>query len=321
MEVAPLATPIVPTRRTPNPVVDNVIHSGEIAPRSMVVRSTLQNIPVEQPPVAAPPPRRRLGWLWLVAAIVPALGVVILTLAPPKPGHVELPTTDVAAVAELVGSTLDDAAHAAQVRAETIASSSMLRAGIETDAQTLDDMTRDKDVVFPLAANESLEVIQVRGGTSTPLLRLPKGAAELPPPAANGARLEIHAKAPTVVVAAPIATQSNQVGGQLVLAAAIDLTRVKSHVPARALSMSVTGLGAPVDLGGTPNQAEGDKLSMPIKTGIAAPNLQLVAVLAAPPVEALPTWYRAARGLGAAVALLFVVLFLVSLLMRRPANA
>lgn len=321
MEVAPLAQPIVPTRRTPNPVVDNVIHSGEIAPRSMIIRTTAQNIPVERAVAEPPAPRRRLGWLWLVAAIVPALAVVILTLAPPKLGRVELPTTDVAAVAELVGSTFDDAARAAQVRAETIASSSMLRAGIETDAQTLDDMTKDKDVVFPIAANESLEVIQLRNGASTPLLRLPKTAAELPPPPANGARLEVHSKVPTVVVAAKVSTQSNQVGGQLVLAAAVDLARIKTHVPARALSMSITGLGAPIELGGTPNQPEGDKISLPIKTGVAAANLQLVAVLAAAPPEQMPTWYRTARGLGAAVALLFVVLFLVSLLMRRPANA
>ena len=316
IEVAPLAAPLPRRPRVANPEVDNVIASGEIAPRSLVVRSTQPSIPPFQLP-QPPPPRPARGWLWLVAALVPGLAVVILSVAKPDPAAVKLPTTDLEAVAELVGSTFDGDARAAQVRAEAIASSSMLRAGIETDPQTLDDMTRDKDVVFPISKAESVEVFQVHDATRTSLIRVPKQAAPSDPPAPGTARLEARGDVPRVVVNVPISNQAGAVAGELVLAAPVDLARIKAHLPQRALSAAITGFPTPIPLGGTATQA-GQQLSLPIHTALAtASPLMLATVIAAAPIADQPMWYRASRGIGAGLAALFVIIFLISLLVRR----
>ena len=320
IEVAALQVPIVRKPRVSNPEVDNVIASGEIKPRSLVIRSTLTGLPLEPAPVAAatPPivPTRQLGWLWLVAAAVPTLAVIILTVARPAQGVVAVPTTDLEAMAELIGTTFDGDVRAVQVRAEAIASSSMLRAGIETDAQTLANMSRDRDVVFPISKTESLEVIQIRDGARLSLLQLHQ-AAPITPPARGTARLEVRGDVPTVVVDTAVTTQSGAIGGELVLSAPIDLARVKTHLPARALSATITGFATPIVLVGTAGAA-GSQISLPIHTTLATtPPLLLTTLVAAAPIADQPMWYRASRGIGAALAALFVIVFLVSLLVRR----
>ena len=321
IEVAALQVPIVRKPRVSNPEVDNVIASGEIKPRSLVIRSTLTGLPLEPAPVAAatPPivPTRQLGWLWLVAAAVPTLAVIILTVARPAQGVVAVPTTDLEAMAELIGTTFDGDVRAVQVRAEAIASSSMLRAGSETEAQTLDDMTRDKDVVFPISKAESVEVFQVRETVRTSLIRLPKTAVATAPPPPGTARLEARGVIPAVVVNVPISNQAGKVAGELVLAAPVDLSRIKAHLPARVLSASIAGFGTPIPLADAAPQT-GQQLSLPIHTAIAtAAPLLLATVVAAPPIPDQPMWFRASRGVGAGLAALFVIFFLVSLLMRR----
>ena len=325
MEVAPLATPIVRRPRVANPLVDEVITSGEIKPRSLIIRSTAPSMPIEPMPperaVATPPVRRRhLGWLWLVAAILPAAAVVGLTLARPNLVPVPVPTTDLEAVAELIGTTCDGDLRGAQVHAEAIASSSMLRAGIETDAQTLDDMSRDKDVVFPLGRGESLEIDQLRDGARTPLLRLPRAAtpSSAPPPPQGTARLELRGQTPTIVVDAPVPTQSGKIGGEVVLSVPLDLSRVKTHLPSRASAYALLGLGPAIPLDATRTEAVGDRVTFPIHTAVttAAP-LALTAVIGAPPTPGLPMWFRAGRGIGAGLVALFIILFLLSLLLRR----
>ena len=320
IEVAPLRAPIVRKPRVTNPEVDNVIQSGEIAPRSLVIRSQSQpSMPVMASPIALPPPPppRRLGWLWLVAATVPALAVVGLTLAKPMTAPVAQPTTDLEAVAELIGTTFDGEARAVQVRAEAIASSSMLRAGIETDPQTLDDMSRDKDVVFPIAKGEALEVIQLRDGARTSMLRLPKDAAPILAPPQGTARLEARGPTPSVVVDAPVTTQAGAVGGEVVLAVPLDLARIKNHLPKRASAFAVTGFSALIPLDDV-RVAPGETLSFPIHTSVPTPApLAMTTVVAAAPPVGQPTWFRVARGVGAGLVALFVILYLASLLMRR----
>ena len=314
IEVAPMRTPIVRKPRASNPEVDNVIQSGEIAPRSLVVRSQ-PSMSVMSMPQAAPP--RRLGWLWLVAATVPALAVVGLTLAKPITAPVAQPTTDLEAVADLIGTTFDGEARAVQVRAEAIASSSMLRAGIETDPQTLDDMSRDKDVVFPIAKGEALEVIQLRDGARTQMLRLPQNAAPLIAPPQGTARLEAHGPTPVVVVDVKVTTQAGAVGGEVVLAVPLDLTGIKNHLPKRASAFAVTGFAALVPLDDV-RTAPGDTVTFPIHTAVPTPApLTMTAIVAAAPPVGQPMWFRAARGVGAGLVALFVILYLASLLMRR----
>src|SRR5262249_3504565 len=87
IKIVPAATPPPRRRRTPNPAVDDVIHSGEIVEsRSRVVRASGEMSKVEvsddtEPRPALPAaPRRKLRLLWLVAAIVPGVAAGALLL-------------------------------------------------------------------------------------------------------------------------------------------------------------------------------------------------------------------------------------------------
>src|SRR5689334_22495036 len=84
------AQPRQPRRRASNPQVDDVIHTGEIQPRSMIVRSTDSSPRIEvakieiqdektelAAPLAVPAPRSR-SWLLLAAAAIPAAAAVAL---------------------------------------------------------------------------------------------------------------------------------------------------------------------------------------------------------------------------------------------------
>ena len=146
---------------------------------------------------------------------------------------------------------------------------------------------------------------------------MPKQAAATDPPARGTARLEERGAVPMVVVNAPISNQAGAVAGELVLAAPVDLARIKAHLPPRALGASITGFPTPILLGGNAAQA-GQPLALPIHTALAtAAPLVLATVIAPPPLPDQPTWYRASRGVGAGHAALFVIIFLVSLLVKR----
>ncbi len=331
IEVAPLRAPLVRAPRATNPAIDNVITSGEIAPRSHVVRSTQQNLPLlPRPPETAASgslpaaPRGSLRWLWFAGVLVGALGVAGLTVLRPMtapPAVAAVPTTDVEALAELVGTTFDGETRAVQVRAEAIASSSMLRAAIQTDARTLSDMSKDRDVVFPIAAHELLEVVQLRDGARTSLLRLPAGRAapETPAPAPGATRLAQTDGLLGVVVDVPVLNaQDGSVGGEVVLAAPLDLARIKSHVPARASGVTLIGAGAPILLAGTAT-ATPPSLTLPVPYTVAgAAPLALVVYLPAAPVIAPtpPSWFQPARLGCLGLAGLCLVFFLLGLVLR-----
>ena len=328
IEVSPLAAPIVRRPRTPNPEVDNVIHSGEIAiPRSLVVRSSsMNNIPLQREdptePVNTPlsfadaAPIRRFRIVWLLAALAPAVAAVALTYAKPSATPVAQRTTELEGVAELIGTTLDGDAHGVQVRAEAIASSSMLRAGIETDAQTLTDMSRDKDLLFPLQPHESLEVFQIRDGARATMLRLPAGVAAIDPPKQGTARLDVKADTLIVVANAAVTTQRQTVGGEIAMSVPVDLARVKTHLPANATAVTITGLGATIPLGGAAPPLQGQPVTIPIHTTLTTAPLTLTAVLARAPLPDT-RWYEAFRYLCAALAIGFVVVFVVGFVIRR----
>jgi len=327
IEVAPLAAPIIRRPRTPNPAVDEVIHSGEIAPRSHIVRSaSMDNLPIQREdptePIAtsalsfANAPRRRLRLVWLLAAIAPAAAAIALTYVRPNVTPGPERTTELEAVAELIGTTLDGEAHAVQARAEAIASSSMLRNGIETDAQTLTDMSKDKDLIFPIAAHESLEVFQIREGARTSMLRLPSTAPTIDPPARGAARLDVRGDALTIVVNAPVSTTTARIGGEIVMAVPVDLGRVKSHIPTNATAVTITGLGATIPLGGPAPPPDGRGVTIPIHTTLTTAPLTLTSVLARAPVPDTK-WFDALRYLCGGLAALFLVVFVAGFVIRR----
>jgi hypothetical protein len=286
-----------PRRRTPNPMVDEQIHQGEIeAPRSMIVRSTpsmeMPKIEIAEEklapaPTAAPPrqyPRartagvRRSSILPIVLGLALAAGGVIgalllvgkskSTTSSGSTSQTDQHRLALQAAAQFIGTSLDADAKAALVRAEAMASSSMLRAGILTDAQTLQDMAKDKDVVFRLGPGDAVEVVQVRDGNRLPLLRIPSDGT-LDAPAVGKTKLALRDGAPIMIANAEIAAQQG-VSGEVVLASPIDLEPMKKRVAGHAVEATITGLGAPIVLAKT-NAPGGEKVKLLIETEAKLP--------------------------------------------------
>jgi hypothetical protein len=278
--------------RTPNPVVDDVIATGEISePRSRIIKSSpgmpalqmpkieVREDPTEpvHPPRAPVAPQRRFrpAVLLVAGGLVLGAGAGAFLLArgnhdsaakPAAPSSAE-PSAALQAAALFVGTTLDGDAHATMVRAEAIASSSMLRAGIETDAKTLADMAKDNDVTFPIKQGESVEVIQVRDGARTSMLRLPSGSPAFPPPGVGKTQLTISGKTLMVVANTTIAARGgDKVSGEIVLAVPIDLEAIRKKI---TMPSSLVGLGPPIVIvGGAPG---GKKQTIKIDTEMHAP--------------------------------------------------
>jgi len=156
-----------------------------------------------------------------------------------------------------------------------MASSPMLKAGIETDIRTLTDQVSDNDVTFPIKAHEVIEVYRHLDGKLTPMLVLPKDAGNIEPPPFGKPRINADRSGLVVVASAAIMTPAGE-RGVLVLAVPVSLDGMRSRVEPHVKQASLVGLGAPVPLVQGPSS--GSKVSIPITVESNAP-LKLEAVL------------------------------------------
>ncbi len=311
--------------RTPNPKVDEAIQSGEIeSPRSLIIRSSAspalardedQTEPATFPEPKAPAKTRRFGRLaWLVAAIAPALAAIVLQYAQPAKQVVSSQTGELDAITQLVTDTLDGEVHAAQLRVEAIASSSMLRAGIQTDAATLKDMAKDQDILFALGPGERAEVFQSGARGSVSLLRVPVTAAPIETVVANRAVLEVLGSAASIVVGAQIKTRG-VIAGVVALATPIDLSRMKGGHFEHLTGVTLTGLGQPLALGGG-EAAAGTAITAPVPTMLKGSALAITAMFEAPS-STNDHVMNLARYACAVLATLFLLMYLGSVILRR----
>jgi hypothetical protein len=276
-------------RRKPNSAADEVIATGEIvehAARSLVVRAGSKieisdelSVPARVAP--AEKSRKHTMGLLVVALLVPAVAATTM-LAERTATRTDEPVRAVGtpaaveASAELIGVTLDAEARAALVQAQAIASSSMLRAAIQTDAKTLADMVRDHDLVVSVERNETVEVFQMRDGARASLLRIPAGAPSLEAPPPGKMRIIRHGNGVAAIATAPITNQSG-VEGEVVISIPIDLEPVKARLRPHVIGSTLTGLASPVSL--VTAAGTGTAVEVPISTKLvdSAP-LKLTAV-------------------------------------------
>ncbi len=254
--------------------------------------STSVQMPAVAEPVTTPPAPKKAGGIGvLVAALLVGGAGAALLAVEPKPTAAAVANNDAAKkaleeAAGKIGSMLDAQAQAAHMRADGIASLPMLRAAIETDAATLKDMVKDRDVLFKAQPNEVLEIYQVRDGAPTTMLRIPDDA---PPVAAIGekaTRLETGGDRLRLVVGSGVTNQKGINEGVIALSQAVDFAAIKPLMAANTKAAAIVGLDKPVVLVGSAPPASAT--SFPIKTApqTKLTGLSLAAELEAPAVTA-----------------------------------
>lgn len=282
---APAKKPM-PRRRSG--LADEPIESGEIVPlaerRSLVVRSQpkLDVVPdprAAQPaaPAPAPAPAKKVAhyFLLVAAAIAVAAGIVVPMLKPAKKPGTEV----LQAATTMIAATIDGEARAAMARAEAVATTPMLVAGIETDAQTLRDMARDKDLVFPIEGKEVIEVFRTVDGKRQSMLRVPEDGRALDPGPAGKTRLAVGVDhAPAMVAAAKIAKTS--VGGEVAIAVPLDLEPIRQRLAASVNEAVLVGLSVPVVIVKSSGKA-GTVVTMPVNTTAIDGQIKLAAIVQA----------------------------------------
>ncbi len=326
VEIVPIRPP--PKRRSN--ALEEPIESGEIdvSRRSLIIRSQSQPMPVQMPvpeqlPVGtfvppiqsapipqAPPAKRSTFIVWLVLALIATAASIVVPLMLKPAVTPNAPNLE--PIAALIGTAIDGEARAAQIRIDAFASSSMLRAAIATDPQTLADMARDKDLTFPVKDGETLEVFQINGDKRNSMLRVPASAQTIDSVAPGKTLVESRLDGIVIVVGAKVTAPHSDIAGEVALSAALDLTAVKERLAAVVDEGIVMGLSMPVIVVKSTG-VKGNVVSIPIPTKVTDAKLSLSAIVRPPqPASSL----TAVRIGGFGLAGLFFLLFLVALLRR-----
>jgi hypothetical protein len=317
--------PIPPRRRSS--AIDEPIESGEIdgSRRSLIIRSS-QSQPIVQPPMEMPvgtivppfhsgpialpqPVKKPMFAVWLGLAVIAALAALVVPMLAKPAATAGAPNLE--PIAALIGATIDGDARAAQTRIDAVATTPMLRAAIETDAQTLADMARDKDLLFPVKAGETLEVFQITDKRAS-MLRVPASAGAIESVAPGKVLLVSRLDGIAIVVAAKVASQSD-ITGEVALVVPVDLSAVKQRLAAVVDEGIVMGLAMPVVVVKSTG-VKGKVVTIPIATQVSDVKLSLSAIVQ--PSNAAGSSLAAVRIGGFGLAGLFFVLFLVALRRR-----
>jgi CheY-like chemotaxis protein len=301
----------------------SIVVADDPAPAPAAAPKAPEPEPVPEPPRVAtpapkpePPPPARVGteilprapttW-WLAAALViAAAGTAIPLLLPQSAAPTDRDAMPrLQADADKLAATIDTATSAARLRAKNLATTPLLRAGIETDAATIQDFAKTEQLFVPVNG-EVIEVFQLRDGTPVSVLRAPATAPALQPAKEETARLASDGHALSVVASALIAKQSAGIGGVLAVATPCDLQSVTRSLAAHTSRATLVGVDKPLVL----VQGSGDS-GTPVSIPLAKP-LVLDAVIAGPAATG-DTKLVYARfglwGLAGVLGLIYVALF------------
>ncbi|CAN5492794.1 hypothetical protein BH11MYX1_BH11MYX1_10270 [soil metagenome] len=224
-----------------------------------------------------------------------------------RDGAAQLLEADANALVNLV----DSSTRSAKLRAETIASSPMLRAAIETDAATIRDVVVSEHLFTPVIG----EVVQIAVLGDRPVVTVPTSSPEIAPGVSG---LVTEKGQLRVVASTPVLRQSGAPGGAVTISRAIDLRQLQKTLAAHTLAASLEGLDHPVTLV-TPDADVQQSGGADLRVAVATPTrpLALRARLRASPRS---TVLRSARYAAWLVAGLLLVSFLAFGITRRPAG-
>ncbi len=271
-----------------------------------------------------PPARRRTsGAVWLTAALVAGVtGGALMYLD----GQSRVAATDDLASrttalqggVDSIGLAIDSAVKAAQLRAQGIAQTPMLRSAVETDAATVKDMI-GSDFLFTPAKGEVFELIQLRDGARISLLRIPQGSGALAPVGIDDARVSVDGGDLVVIVGVPVSTQKGSIAGLVGLQTPVDLATATRTLAPQVVEAKLVGYGDPV----TVAQGEGttdatSTIELPVVLR-ALPNsaAKVVFVQRTPHGGGPVKTYALARNASWGVGGLLLVVYLVLLLRGR----
>ena len=264
--------------------------------------------------------RKRPSLWWLVGAALSFTVAVVITVFAQATHLIERATTlaleDEAAE---IGRIVDDAARAAQQRAEGIANTALMRAAILTDAATVADVMKS-ELNLALAPGEAVELFQIHDSKLEMLIRMPETAAL---PAVNGrdvTLVSLDETGPRVVVGAHVDRLKDGAGydsnkaGMFVLSAPVDLAAIRRRLSEHAVDATLAESGKSVQLVHGAPVAAGElvRLAVPSKTA------DLTLTVTPQSGGHHPRWLARARrasfGLGALMLIAFALMFLL----RRP---
>ena len=261
--------------------------------------------------------QRRANLVWLIGAIGALVGAGAVSFVAQRTDR----NTPVAVEieAERIASAIDLSAKSAHVQADGVAMTPMVRAAIETDAATMNDVARN-EIHLALNPGETLEVFQVRGGAPTTLLRWPASATALRPVPGRGTRLENSGKSSLDVVAgAPIEPQGERRGkpttsveGEVAMSTPVDLALTRQRLSALVVEASLVGVGQPLVLTARkPGAGDTTQVSFPVQpsTDWKLPAMSLATEIA----SKRPRWITPARYACVALAGMMLLLFVFGL--------
>ena len=261
-------------------------------------------------------PARRTPALLLAGAVIAGVAALAVSVGDRMIGGAEdrAAASALATDVERLASTFDASARAAQLRADGIATTPMLRAAIETDAATLGDLASTA-MVFTAGPGESLEVFQLAAGRSRSLLRIPRTAAALQAIDGRSTRFRSDGLGVTLLASAPISGYRAGIAGGVVVSTPVDLTSIRRALNEHTAGASLIGLGSELVLVDARGGAGATQVELPVPsmgawTGGAA---RLLATRV--PAAGLP-WAHPVRYIAGALSVLLLLGFVVSL--RRP---
>jgi hypothetical protein len=266
--------------------------------------------------------RRRPSMLWLGGAALSFTVAFAITLLAPSPAGLHGAAMQALQhEADEIGRAVDAASRAAHKRADSIASTAMIRAAILTDAATVADVMAS-EYKLALAPGEVVELFQIRNGKPEQLIRLPQTAGELPR-ITDRERPMVHFDGTDlrVVVCARIERLKDGEGydshtaGTFVLSVPVDLAGVRGRLAQREVDATLAESGIAVHLVRRSPVVLAELVELPVPTGIAKLTLS-VAPSALSGRRA--AWVAPVRNASYSLGALSLIAFAAIFVLRRP---
>ncbi len=285
--------------------------------------SEIQRAAAQMIGLQPPAPRRSSGAAWLLGAVAAGGTGGALTYLDGQSQRavnddLASRTASLQGGVDSIGLAIDSAVKAAQLRAQGIAQTPMLRSAVETDAATVKDMI-GSDFLFTPAKGEVFELIQLRDGARNSLLRIPPSSRALPMVGIEDAKVSADGPNLVVTVGTPVSTQKGSIAGLVALQTPVDLTTANRTITPQVVEAKLLGFGEPFVVAlGQPTTEATSTIELPVVLRSLPKNPGKVVFLQRTPrAGALVQSYALARNASWGVGGLLLVVYLVLLLRGR----